>query len=117
VEDNDIMRVLTINKDALQLAHQTLQAQPFVPNSPGQQHQGKMLFCAGAACAAAGLLLREGNQAVEDFSQRLIKFGSSEIAKTFQHLGWSSDEAWQVVGWNDSATPDTRAALLAPLAA
>jgi hypothetical protein len=105
-------------RDILSRAAAILAAQPSVPPSPGQAVDGRLLLCAGAALAAAGLDAADPARRAAFNAGVAGADGMGVLYGAIGSLGWDEDFCHGMIRDNDR-TPlsERKAAMLARLRA
>jgi hypothetical protein len=85
-----------------------LAAQPSVPPSPGQRVDDRLLFCAGAALAAAGLEKTAPAERAAFDAGIAGRDGMATLYGTIARLGWDRDFCHTMIRDNDRTAPGPR---------
>jgi hypothetical protein len=99
-------------QDALVEAIRIIKEQGATPTSPGELRNGRMILCAGAALAAAGLSVTGRHNRRKEFELELVAASKSKsvlpIRQVFMELGWSMDTCDQSIINNDRFADSVR---------
>jgi hypothetical protein len=100
-------------REILLRAAEIIAAQPSVPPSPGRKDGDRVLLCAGAAMAAAGIELCDGAERRDDFARRIAGAqGMTELYAEIRALGWEQAFCHDAIRANDAQPDEARKAAM-----